>query len=58
MLFYQFSNSTANLRFSLDGKRIQVVRGRDYEGKLIRAWEIKVTIQYPKPQVFSVVKQK
>jgi hypothetical protein len=40
-------------QFSIDGKRVQVVLGRDRKGNLIRAWDVKVTVKYPNAPTYS-----
>lgn len=40
-------------RFAIDGKRVQVVLGRDARGNLVRTWEVRVTVKYPKRPIYS-----
>ncbi|MGH9682192.1 MAG: hypothetical protein ACRD4S_01060 [Candidatus Acidiferrales bacterium] len=40
-------------RFAVDGKRVQVVLGRGATGKLIKTWDVKVTVRYPNAPVYS-----
>lgn len=40
-------------RFTIDGKRVQVVLGRDKAGRLIKTWEVHVTVRYPNAPVYS-----
>ncbi len=40
-------------RFTVDGKRVQVVLGRDAQGNLIKTWDLKVTIKYPNRPEYS-----
>ncbi len=42
-------------RFSVDGKRVQVVLARDSKGNLIKTWDLKVTVTYPNPPAYSPV---
>ena len=40
-------------RFSVEGQRVQVVLRRDDQGKLVMTWDVKVTVTYPNPPVYS-----
>jgi hypothetical protein len=42
-------------RFTLSGKRVQLVLGKDAAERLVKAWEVPVTINYPKAPVYSPV---
>jgi hypothetical protein len=44
---------TAVQRFSVDGKQVQVVIGKDAKGNLIKSWEVRVTVTYPNPPAYS-----
>lgn len=44
---------TITQQFSVDGKRVQVVLGRDHNGKLVTTWDVKVTIKYPNAPAYS-----
>lgn len=40
-------------RFSLSGKRVQVILGRDAAGRLVKAWDVRVTVKYPNAPTYS-----
>jgi hypothetical protein len=42
-------------RFSLDGRRVQIVPGKDADGNLIKTWDVRMTVKYPNAPVYSPV---